>query len=47
MEQLNEGLERTKFTGLVAHRYIILDVVLKEVLSDFYQKWKYFTVDPG
>ena len=30
-----KALERTKFTGLVAHRYIILDVVLKEVLSGF------------
>ena len=30
-----KALGRTKFTDLVANRYIILDVVLKEVLSDF------------
>ena len=30
-----KALGRTNFNDLVAHRYIILDVVLKEVLSDF------------
>ena len=31
----------------VALKYIILDVVLEEVLSDFQQKGKYFAVEPG
>ena len=38
-------LGRTKF-DLVAHTYIILDVVLKEVLSNIQQKCKYFTLEP-
>ena len=42
-----KALGRPKFANLVAFMYIILHVVLKEVICDFYQKCKYVTVKPG
>ena len=42
-----KALGRTKFTDPEALRYNKLDVILKAVLSDFQQKCKYLTIEPG
>ena len=42
-----KALGRTKFTDHVAHKYIILDVVLQRDAKWFLAKVQVFTIEPG